>query len=43
MKDFLRLSVLINPNAVSKYIRWKFQLDMNLKEEITLDGTALKY
>ena len=43
-EDFLRFSGSINPNAVSKYIRWKFQLDINLKdEETTLDGTALKY
>ena len=41
---FLRFSGSINPNAVSKYIRWKFQLGINLKdEETTLDGTALKY
>ena len=43
-EDFLRFSGSINPNAVSKYIRWKFQLDINLKdEETTLDGIALKY
>ena len=43
-EDFLRFSGSINPNAVSKYIRWKFQLDINLKdEETTLDDTALKY
>ena len=43
-EDFLRFSGSINPNAVSKYIRWKFQLDINLKyEETTLDGTSLKY
>ena len=43
-EDFLIFSQSIDPNAVSKYIRWKFQLSPNLNDkEITLEGTALKY
>ena len=43
-EDFLIFSQSIDPNAVSKYIRWKFQLSTNLNDkEITLEGTALKY
>ena len=43
-EDFLIFSQSIDLNAVSKYIRWKFQLSPNLNDkEITLEGTALKY
>ena len=46
-EDFLRfpkISGSISPNVVSKYTKWKFQIDINLKDkEITLDGTAVKY
>ena len=43
-EDFLWFSGSINHNAVSKYIWWKFQLDINRKDKkITLNGTALKY
>ena len=43
-EDFLIFSQSIDPNAVSKFIRWKFQLSPNLNDkEITLESTALKY
>ena len=42
--NFLIFSHFIDPNAVSKYIRWKIQLSQNLNDKkITLEGTALKY
>ena len=42
-EDFLWFSGSINSSTVSKYTKWKPQLDINLKdEEIALDDTALK-
>ena len=44
LEDFVKFSLSIDPNAVPRYIRWRFKLDSNLTdEEITLEGTALKY
>ena len=43
-EDFEKFLLSINPNAVPKYMRWRFKLDPNLAdEEITLESTALKY
>ena len=43
-EDFEKFLLLIDPNAVPKYMKWRFKLDPNLTdEEITLESTALKY
>ena len=44
LRDFNRFSLSIDPAAVPKYLRWKFNLDSNLEDkDIILQGTALKY
>ena len=44
LEDFVKFSLSIDPNAIPRYIRWRFKLGPNLTdEEITLEGTAFKY
>ena len=44
LENFNKFSPSIDPSAVPKYMRWKFNLDSNLDDrDIVLHGTALKY
>ena len=44
LRDFNKFWLSIDPAAVLKYLRWKFNLDSNLEDkDIILQGTALKY
>ena len=44
LEDFNKFLLSIDPAAVLKYLRWKFNLDSNLEDKnIILQETALKY